>query len=79
VKLNDQSYFCKEEKISTPEDRPRRVDAARVLEDLFSNFSETRVSYEKVKHGIALTEWLIRNAPEQLDDIVALLTKVLPN
>jgi hypothetical protein len=55
----------------------RNVDAGRVLEELFSNFSATRVTYQKVAHGVALTEWLIINAPQELGEIVELLTKIL--
>jgi hypothetical protein len=77
LKLRDDELFCAPEKIKTAADRIRYVDAGRVLEELFSDFSETRVSYQKVPHGIALTEWLIKNAPGEFDELVALLAKVL--
>jgi allophanate hydrolase subunit 2 len=60
-----------------PADRIKNVDAGRVLAELFSHFSETRVTYQKVSHGIALTEWLAKNAPDDFKEIAALLSKVL--
>jgi len=53
------------------------VDGARVLEGIFTQFSETRVAYQKVGHGIALTEWLIEHAPEDLAEVKTLLEEVL--
>jgi hypothetical protein len=58
-------------------DQIRNVDAGRVLEELFSHLSKTRVTYQKVKHGVALTEWLIKNAPDDFKEIAELLAKVL--
>jgi hypothetical protein len=53
------------------------VDGARVLEEIFSRFSETRVAYQKVPHGIALTEWLIEHRPEELNEVATLLKGML--
>ncbi len=77
TKLKDPGYFCSPEKMKLPADRPRNIDAARVLEELFRDFSETRVTYQKVAHGVALSEWLIVNAPEEFKEIIGLLTKIL--
>lgn len=77
AKLGNAAYFCAADKMKTPANRIRYVDAAKVLEELFSDLSQTRVTYQKVPHGVALTEWLIRNAPRDLDEIVALLSRVL--
>jgi predicted ATPase len=53
------------------------VDGARVLAEIFNEFSETRVRYEKVRHGLALTEWLIDHRPEELEEVSILLEEVL--
>lgn len=53
------------------------VDGARVLEGVFNEFSETRESYKKVVHGIALTEWLIENHSEELAEVSELLGEAL--
>jgi hypothetical protein len=44
---------------------------------MFSELSETRVAFEKTKHSVALTKWLIRNDPASLQEIVALLGTIL--
>ncbi len=77
AKLKDPGYFCTPEKMKVPAHRIKNVDAGRVLEELFSDFSETRVTYQKVAHGVVLTESLIHNAPEEFKEITELLTKVL--
>lgn len=53
------------------------VDGAKLLADLFSEFSETRVEYDKVAHGIILTKWIISNKPENLIEIKDLLIEVI--
>jgi len=75
-KLQDRKYFDavipgnRDEKIN-------KVRAGKLLEDLFQELSETHVMYQKIVHGVALTEWLIENAPEELDEVVTLLRSVL--
>jgi len=50
-----------------------------VLEDLFSEMSEGRVSYQgnKVVNGLALTNWLIQNQPKELHELASLLVDIL--
>jgi len=55
----------------------REVHAARLLGDLFSQLSEQRVSYDKIAHGVALTDWLLHHAPAELADIAGLLDTAL--
>jgi hypothetical protein len=54
------------------------VDGAKVLEDLFATLSDTRVTYDKVAHGVELTRWLCENAPEDLKELACLLEERLP-
>src|SRR5258708_5191371 len=70
-------YFCKGT-ADVPQDWERRIDAARVLEDVFGELSETRVSYEKTTHSVAITEWLITNRPAALAEIADFLVQLLP-
>jgi predicted ATPase len=49
------------------------LNAARLLERLFLEFSETRVAYDKLTHSVALTRWLCESEPAALKDIVALI------
>jgi predicted ATPase len=53
------------------------VDAARLLGDLFGELTDTKESYNKVVHSIALTDWLIEHSPEDLRPIADLLTGIL--
>jgi hypothetical protein len=77
TKMEDPTYYCDRVRPESSTDQVKSVDSARILEELFSELSETRVKYEKIKHGIALTEYLITNAPEELDELFGLLTEVL--
>jgi hypothetical protein len=77
ARVNNPSYFCTAEKFRATADREKNVDAGRILEELFIELSETRVKYEKVRHGLALTEWIVRNAPEGLKEVAVLLSEVL--
>jgi hypothetical protein len=72
------SYYCG---LEAPRDSTqwiREVDGARVLKEVFAALSQTRVSYDKVKHSVALTKWIVDNAPSELDGIAALLNQILP-
>jgi predicted ATPase len=53
------------------------VKGGKPLEDLFTHFSETRVRYDKVRHGVALTEWLLENSPEELQEVAQLIERVI--
>lgn len=54
------------------------IDGARVLKDIFSKLSESRVEFLKTRDSVKLTEWLIQNQPECLEEISKLLDEVLP-
>jgi hypothetical protein len=49
-----------------------------LLEDAFRELSETRASYDKTTHSVAITEWLIANQPAALDEIAEFLIPLLP-
>jgi hypothetical protein len=76
-KLGKPEYFCAPDKMKAPAERIKNVDAGRVLEELFIELSDTCVAYQKVPHGVALTEWLIKNAPGNFDEVVEMLSRVL--
>jgi hypothetical protein len=54
------------------------VRGAKLLEDMFDDLSKGRVRYHKVQHGLALTEWLIENAPDELVEVAELIQSLLP-
>lgn len=49
------------------------VDSAKLLKDLFDDLSESRISYDKVAHGVALTQWLCQKEPDDLREVAALI------
>ncbi len=55
----------------------QRVNGARILEQIFSDLSETRVTYDKVRHGQMLTEWILGNSPGDFQELVALVKECL--
>ena len=70
-------YFCRGT-ADVPADWERWIDAAKLLEDAFRELSETRASYDKTTHSVAITEWLIANQPAALDEIAEFLIPLLP-
>ena len=55
----------------------REVRGNRVLGDLFAQLSEQRVQYDKVRHGVALTDWLLEHAPEELREVAEVIVGAL--
>ncbi len=53
----------------------KTVDSAKLLDDMFNELSEARVSYNnyKVAHGLALTKWILENAPHELQEVAELI------
>ena len=76
-KLRDRTYFYAPRPGGPQQQHKSWVDAVRILNEIFVGLSETRFSYEKVKHGVALTEWLIENAPQELAEISGMLAEIL--
>jgi predicted ATPase len=70
-------YFCGQEVPKDSSQWAREIDGARVLKEIFVTLSETRVSYDKVKHSVALTKWIVENAPAELEGIALLLSQIL--
>jgi hypothetical protein len=60
----------------------RKCDAPRELSDLFGELSERRLNFDshKTSNSLALTEWLVANKPDVLQEITdyveALVSKV---
>ena len=53
------------------------IHAAHCLEDLFISYAPAGINYEKAKHGKMLTEWLIENRPDDLNELKMLLEKAM--
>lgn len=72
--IHEAKYYGK----AKTQDYPQDIDAPKLLNDLFLELSENRLSYNKVEHSLALTEWLLAHTPEELKELAELLDKVLP-
>lgn len=62
-----------ESKYSTKDAWLREVHGAKVLETLFKELSESRVEYDKVQYGVALTEWIVTHAPTDLKEVADII------
>jgi AAA15 family ATPase/GTPase len=50
-----------------------KVDASKLLKDLFAELSEARVQFSKPKHSYELTAWIVEHQPEHLSDLAKFL------
>ncbi|MBW4486862.1 MAG: AAA family ATPase [Trichocoleus desertorum ATA4-8-CV12] len=50
-----------------------RVDASKLLKDLFITLSEARVQFSKPKHSYELTSWIVNHQPERFLDLAKFL------
>lgn len=67
---NEKKYVA--QKLTESKTRPylATIDAANLLKDIFSHFSEKRVGYQKTTHSVELTKWLLANDPEHLKPLI---------
>ena len=49
------------------------MHGAKLLVTFFKEFSECRVEYDKVKYGLALTEWILENSPSDLQEVADII------
>jgi hypothetical protein len=75
--LGDRAYYCDKELPVIAEERMSFIHAKKALRAIFSELSETRVRYDEVAHGLALTEWLIANDSAALQEVTERLTELL--
>jgi predicted ATPase len=73
------SINCSEENLNAPKWIENNIHAARLLDNLFIELTDSRVEYRKTKHSFKITEWLIDNNPSHLselsDFLIACLTE----
>jgi predicted ATPase len=58
------------------EDWVRTVDGARLLQYIFSELSERRVSYQKTLHSVEITKWMLAKNRDELKEIADLIQLV---
>ena len=53
------------------------VDGAKFLTKLFSEITANRLTFDKIKHSVALCEWVIENSIEDLKELQDMLKSIL--
>jgi AAA15 family ATPase/GTPase len=53
------------------------VDSAKLLTALFSDVSQNKLSFDKIKHSVGLCDWILENSIGDLQEIQELLKKFL--
>lgn len=72
----EKKYFPKTNPIARNDSQWfEKVNGTEILDDLFSNLTEARISFKanKVRYSLRLTEWITDNAPSDLTEIVDLI------
>ncbi|MEL6440253.1 MAG: AAA family ATPase [Cyanobacteria bacterium J06621_8] len=55
----------------------KTVHAANLLSALFKDFFGSDNNYKKTTHSVELTEWIVENKPEELQEIADLLRQII--
>ena len=76
AKRADPRYLCPSEE-GSQDSWVSRIDAAKVLKEMFSLLTQTRVTYQKTDHSVALANWVIEHKPDALKEIVGALVQLL--
>ena len=80
-KKRQKRYFdskeFQEDKLKNSDWVDQNINAAKLLNDLFSELSENRIEFRKTRHSLKLTEWLLEHEPEQMTELAEFLQKVI--
>lgn len=76
--IKKPKYYCSN--LTEKEPWVKFVDGATLLDNLFTHFSDAKLSYEnkKVEYGVKLTSWLLDNDSADLEEIAKLIQSLLP-
>jgi len=73
----DEKYFSERVAVRTPAFWHEKVHGARLLSDIFSGLSKSRLSYRKVEHGVYLTKWLVVNDSSDLLELARFIAEII--
>jgi predicted ATPase len=76
-KRTDRRFYCSDRPNVADDRWVYEIDGAKLLKQVFSDLSESRVAFDKIRHSVALAEWLIDNAPDDLAEVKELLLTIL--
>ena len=76
---SDKKYYDSHisESERTGEGWIQKVHGAKILADIFKEFSGSHIEYDKVKYGVALTEWIVEHAPTDLTEVAKVIASRL--
>jgi hypothetical protein len=77
AKRGTDSKFLASSENPSDEEWQRTVHAAKLLNDLFLELTDSRVEYQKVNHGLLLTRHLVVNPTPAIKDLAVLLAKLV--
>lgn len=66
-----------DEEVEDEDTWQERVHAASLLEEMVPDLTDDQLIYRKVEHGRAITQWLIENDEDELEEVANLLSKIL--
>jgi hypothetical protein len=52
------------------------VNAAKLLNDLFSDMTTSKLEYRKTTHSVAITQHLLENSPLHLQELISFLENI---
>jgi len=79
AKRSERKYYCSPDpSLRTPDNWVREINGAKVLLDIFEELSGKTVEYDKVDHGLELTNWIAENSPDELAEVATVLSSLLP-
>jgi predicted ATPase len=64
-------------KVKNNDDWVTNVDGAKFLEAMFTSISDNKLTFDKIQHSVAICEWIIENAFEDLAEIKDMLSAFL--
>jgi len=76
AKLKQSERYCDKASPVNEHEQRSKVHGAEILQEIFSQFSETRVRYEKIRDGVRLTGWFVAHELQTLQEISDILRSI---
>ena len=77
AKRADLRYYCQGTQ-QIPTDWIVNIDGARILREIFAELSGNRASFEKMRHSVAITDWILENRPEHFRELADWISDLIP-
>ncbi len=77
AKRADRHCYCQGTQ-EVPVDWITQIDGARILREIFAELSGSQVSFEKMRHSVAITDWILQNRKEHFRDLANWIGELIP-